>query len=400
MTAHGSPKLARGRLDPAAILRAMTLLRRAAALGLFVALGCAGAQRPDGLGAGIGPAADGVSPADEAGRVFVYVGMAGGEIALFHLDAASGTLARRGTVSVGRTPSSLARSVARESLIAVDGVTGQAVSFSIDPKSGALRAVGRAATGGATSSGATLDDTGKYVLVAHPAAGRVSVLAITPAGGLKAIDTFAAGAGARAVAVHPAEIVFVSNFRADSLSQYTFNTGTGMLTNRSGAIELSAGSGPTRLVCHPSGRWVYSLDEGTDSIAVYGFDGDLKALSPISLQIVSTLTDGVARGRSRPADLAVSPTGRFLYETNRGPDDVAAFAIEAAGTLKLVGHVPSGGRAPGALAVDPSGRVLIVANEGGKSLSVYSIDPTTGALGDRHAIALAASPLSVLAVRP
>jgi 6-phosphogluconolactonase len=185
------------------------------------------------------------------------------------------------------------------------------------------------------------------------------------------------------------------------VSQYTFNIGTGMLTSWSGpALALPPGSGPTRLVCHPSGRWVYLLDEGTDSIAVYGFDGDLKALSPISSQTVSTLPDGMAPGRSRPADLAVSPTGHFLYETNRGPDDVAAFAIEGAGTLKPVGHVPSGGRAPGALAVDPSGRALIVANEGGKSLSVYSIDPTTGALGDRHATALTASPLAVLAVRP
>ncbi|HEY4183504.1 MAG TPA: beta-propeller fold lactonase family protein [Polyangia bacterium] len=376
----------------------MTLVRRAAAVGLFLALGCAGAQRRDGLGSGTGPATD---AADGTGPVFVYVGMAGGEIALFYLDAVSGTLARRGTVSAGRAPSSLVRSVERESLIAVDGATGQAASFSIDPKTGGLRSLGRAATGGANPSGAALDDTGKYVIAAHPAAGRVSVLAVTQAGGLKAIGTFAAGAGAHAVAIHPAQIVFVANFRADSVSQYTFNTGTGMLVSWSGpAIALPPGSGPTRLVCHPSGRWVYLLEEGTDSVAVYGFDGDLKALSPISSQVISTLADGSAPSRSRPADLAVSPTGRFLFETNRGADDVATFAIEGAGTLKLIGHVPSGGRAPGALAVDPSGRALIVANEAGKSLSVYAIDPATGALGQRHSIALAASPLAVLAVRP
>lgn len=379
----------------------MTLARCAAALGLLAALGCAGTQRRDGLGAGTGTSTDGSSPADEAGRMFVYVGMAGGEVALFYLDVASGTLARRGTVSTGRAPSSLVRSVARESLVVIDGATGQAASFAIDPKSGTLRAVGRGATGGASPSGATLDDTGKYVLAAHPTAGRVSVLAITQAGGLKAISTFAAGAGAHAVAVHPAQIAFVANARADSVSQYTFNTGTGMLTTWSGpAFALPPGAHPTRLVCHPGGRWVYLLEEGTDSIAVYGFDGDLKALSPISSQTVSTVPEGFAAGRSRPADLALSPNGRFLYQTNRGPDDVAAFAIEADGTLKLVGHVPTGGRAPGALAVDPSGHVLLVANESGNSLSVYSIDPATGALGGRHAVALAAAPLSVLAVRP
>jgi len=382
----------------------MILAKRAWALGLFVVLGCAGAPgRRDAASAGA--AAD----ADAAGRVFVYVGMAGGELVLFHLDPSTGILARRGTVSGGRAPSSLARSVERESLIAVDGNTGQAAAFSMDSKSGALKSVARIATGGAHPSGATLDDTGKYVLSAHPAAGRVSVLAITQSGGLNAIGTFAAGAGAHTVVVHPSQIVFVSNSRAGTVSQYTFNTGTGMLTPKPGpALALPSGAAPTRMVCHPSGRWVYLLDEGTGSVAVYGFDGDLKALSPISSQVISTLIEGAARGRSRPADrpanrpvdLAVSPTGRFLYVTNRGPDDVAAFAIDGAGVLKLVGHTPGGGRAPGALSVDPTGKFLIVANEGGKSLSVSSIDSTTGALGSGHVVMLPAPPISVLAVKP
>ena len=380
----------------------MTLLRRvSAALGLLATVGCAGAAGRRGESLVGSEAANGSAAADAAESLFVYVGLAGGEIATFHLDPATRTLGRRGTVSVGRAPSSLARSVERASLIAVDGTTGQATSFSIDAKSGALRLVGRAGTGGPHPAGATLDDTGKYVLAAHPGAGRVSVLAITQVGGLNPIDTFAAGPGANAVAVHPAGVVFVPNFRASTVSQYGFNTGTGMLTPKSEArLELPVGAGPIRLVRHPSGRWVYLLCEGTDSVAVFGYDADLKALSPMSSQIVSTLPDGLAPGRSRPADLAVTPNGRFLYATNRGPDDVVAFAIDAAGTLAVRGHEPSGGRAPGALAVDPSGRVLIVANEGGKSLGVWSIDPATGALGGRHVVALGAAPLSVLAVKP
>jgi 6-phosphogluconolactonase len=380
----------------------MTLVRRVSAVGLFLALGCAApAGRRDTPTAGA-TATNAGAAADASGRAFVYVGLAGGELALFHLDPGTGTLARRGTVSAGRAPSSLLRSVEREALVAVDETTGQAASFSINAKSGALTPVGRAATGGAQPQGATLDDTGKYLIAALPRAGRVAVLAITSNGGLAAIDTFTAGVGAHAVGIHPSlQVVFVSNFRAGTVSQYTFNVGTGMLTPKPGPpLALPTGSGPTRLVSHPSGRWVYLLDEGTDSIAVHAFDEDVKSLSPISLQIVSTLPAGGARGKSRPSDLAVSPTGRFLYATNRGPDDVAAFAIEPGGTLKPVGREPSGGRAPGALAVDPSGRILIVANEGGKSLSVFHIDATTGALGGRRTVSLDSAPLSVLAVRP
>ena len=380
----------------------MTPLRQAAALGFLAALGCVGGPGSrEALNPDDAARSDGGAAAQAVAGAFVYVGMAGGEIALFHLDAATAVLGRRGGAAAGRAPSSLVRSSERGTLVAVDGTTGQATSFSIDEKSGALRPLGRAATGGGAAAGATLDDSGRYVLAAHPAAGRVSVLAITQAGGLKAIDTFPAGGGARAVAVHPAQVAFVSNFRAGSVSQYAFNLGTGMLTARPDAVlELPAGSGPAQLACHPNGRWVYLLDQKLDSVAVFRFDQDLKALSPISSQVVSTRLEGAARGRSHPADLAVSPSGRFVYVTNRAPNEVAAFAIDAAGTLGLVGRAPGAGGAFGALAVDPSGRVLIVANEGGKSLSVYSLDPTTGILGEAHVVALAAAPLSVVVVRP
>jgi len=380
----------------------MTLLRNVAVVGFLAAFGCAGGPGSrDALNAGDAARSDGGAAAQAVGGAFVYVGMTGGEIALFHLDAATGILGRRGGASAGRAPSSLVRSAERGTLVAIDGATGQATSFSIDEKSGAPRPVGRASTSAGAAFGATLDDSGRYVLAAHPASGRVSVLAITQAGALKAIDTFAAGGGARAVAVHPAQVAFVSNFRAGSVSQYAFNMGTGMLTARPGAVlELPAGSGPARIVCHPNGRWAFLLDQKLDSIAVFSYDQDLKALSPISSQVVSTRAEGSVRGRSRPADLAISPSGRFLYVTSRGPNDVAAFAIDAGGTLSLVGRVPGAGGAFGALAVDPSGRILIVANEGGKSLSVYPVDPTTGALGGARIVALAAAPLSVLAVRP
>ena len=337
-------------------------------------------------------------PAEPAGHTFVYVGLAGGAIATFHLDLATGGLGRRGTVDVGRAPSSLARSADRETLVAVDEATGQAIALAINPKTGALTPVSRLSTGGAQPAGAVADGTGKYLLAAHPGAGTVSVLAITPGGSLGTIGSFAAGAGANAVALHPAnQVAFVANLRASTVSQFTFNTGTGILTPKAGPpMALPAGSGPARFACHPSGRWVYILDETSDAISVHVFDEDLKALSPMSSQIVSTLPDGYARSKSRPADLALGRGGRFLYATNRGPDTVATFAVQADGTLAPGGQAPSGGHAPGPLAVDPSGAFLVVANQGSKTLVVFRLDPETGAPGAPRTVALPAAPLAVL----
>jgi 6-phosphogluconolactonase len=335
------------------------------------------------------------------GGTFLYVGLSGGEVAAFRLDTSAGTLSRRGALTVGRSPASLAYSSEREEVVAVDEATGQAIALTVDAKTGALTAGGRVAAGAGQPSGATADRTGKYVLAAHRGSGRVSVLALKPGGGLEVIDTFAAGAGAAAVALHPAnQVAFVSNFRAGTVSQFSFNTGTGMLTPKAGPpLTLPPGAGPTRFACHPSGRWVYLLNETSDAVSVHVFDEDLKALSALSEQIIPALPEGAARGKSRPGDLVMRPDGRFLYVTNRGHDSIAVFAIEAGGTLKLVGHEPSGGHLTGAVAVDPSGAILVVANEASKTLSVFHIDATAGTLGGRHTVALPSAPISVLSAR-
>ena len=376
--------------------------RGAALLVLSLVSACATAGgRRTGTATGVPASApvEGGAAAVEAaqGHTFVYVGLGGGAVATFHLDLATGALARRGSVDVGRAPASLAHSAEREALLAVDETTGQAVSLAINAKTGALTPSSRLSAG-AQPAGATVDGTGKYLLAAHPGGGNVTVLAITPDRGLGTIGTFAAGAGASAVALHPAnQVAFVANLRASTVSQYTFNTGTGILTPKAGPpLTLPTGSGPARFACHPNGRWVYILDETSDAISVHVFDEDVKALSPISSQIVSTLPEGYPRAKSRPVDLALGRGGRFLYATNRGHDSVATFAVQGDGTLKSVGHEPSGGHAPGALAVDPSGAYLVVANQGSKTLAVFHLDPTTGAPGAPRTVTLGGPPLSLL----
>jgi 6-phosphogluconolactonase len=381
----------------------MPMLRHGGlALVLLPLAACASSARARPAGASAPSAAAegttaGEPAAPESGaRTFVYVGLAGGEVAAFRLDLATGALGRHGGVDVGRGPAALARSAEREALLAVDE-TGQAVALAVNAKTGALSPSARLAVGPQPAGGA-VDGTGKYLLTAHPGGGSVSVLAITPGGGLGTIGTFPAGAGATAVALHPAnQVAFVANQRAGTVSQFTFNTGTGILTPKAGPpLVLPAGSGPARLVCHPSGRWVYILDETSDAISVHVFDEDVKALSPISSQIVSTLPEGASRGKSRPVDLALGRGGRFLYATNRGPDTIATFAVRPDGTLEARGHVASGGRGAGALAVDPSGTFLIVANQASKALEVFRLDPTTGAPSAARTVALGAPPLAVL----
>lgn len=367
-------------------------------LAVLLAVGCAraGGVRPEAVGT-TAPAAGGTDA-----PLFVYVAAGGGEIVLLHLRPDIGRLARRSRLMVGRSASSLAYSTERQVLVLTDEAAGAAISLAVNAKTGVLTRVGRAATGGGQPSGATVDGTGKYLMVANRGSGTAAVLSILPQGALDPVDTFKAGAGASAVGVHPSNgLVFVANLRGSSVSQYSFNVGTGMLTPKPGPpVALPADSGPSRFACHPGGRWVYILNESNDTISAHAVGNDTQALSPLASAVVSTLPSGFPGRKSRPSDLQLGRGGRFLYATNRGHDSVVTFAVDLSGELTLVGHQPSGGRAASALAIDPSGKYLLVANHDSKNLVLFRLDPTSGTPSAVQTVDVDAPPLAVCAVQP
>jgi 6-phosphogluconolactonase len=82
-----------------------------------------------------------------------------------------------------------------------------------------------------------------------------------------------------------------------------------------------------------------------------------------------------------PSFLAVHPTGRFLYSVNEVEEGQAsAFVIEATARLRLLNQSSSEGAGPCYLSLDRTGRHLFVANYGGGSVTVIPVGPD-GALG-------------------
>lgn len=113
------------------------------------------------------------------------------------------------------------------------------------------------------------------------------------------------------------------------------------------------GSGPRRIAFHPERPILYLLSELTSTLTVLDRrdDGML-----VARQCVSTLP---APGDSLGGAILID--GGCLHVTNRGHDSVATFAIEPDGTVRLIGHRPSGGASPRFLAID--GDRLLVAHE-------------------------------------
>lgn len=333
-----------------------------------------------------GGKAAGLAPA------YVYAGGPGGEIAVFKLDRISGKLAQHGSVPAGRAGALVADGHGRYLYVASDG---EVAAFAIRPKNGSLQSLGRAPAKGAGTNALAIHRNGKYVLASNERSGNVVVFNVRTDGGLGPAEAYGGGNSPQAVALNPAlDFAFVLN--PATITQFVFNTGTGILTpSREAPVALPARSNPHRLAFHPSGKFAYLIQEGTGSIAGYAFEPTSGTLSVLAFQTISMLPGGKP-GKLRGGDLRVAPSGKFLYAVDRGQDTVAVFKVDAeTGGLALVKHEEAGGRQPRALAITEGkmNPILLVAHE--RTLSSFNIDPATGGLTAADSAPLRSAPAAL-----
>ena len=107
-------------------------------------------------------------------------------------------------------------------------------------------------------------------------------------------------------------------------------------------------------------------------------------------QTVSALAPGY-HGTAHSAEIAIGQAGRFIYASNRGPNDIAVFARNRDnGSLTLIANQSYRGENARQFVLSPDGAWLISANQDSNDLTVFRIDPTTGKLsptGHRAGIA-------------
>jgi 6-phosphogluconolactonase len=95
------------------------------------------------------------------------------------------------------------------------------------------------------------------------------------------------------------------------------------------------------------------------------------------MQTVSALPTGFS-GKNDCADLHLSPSGKFLYGSNRGHNSIVVFAIDAStGKLEYLEHASTQGKTPRNFTLDPTGRFLLVANQESDTVVTLRIDPVT-----------------------
>ncbi|MDV9193430.1 lactonase family protein, partial [Streptomyces sp. SR27] len=161
----------------------------------------------------------------------------------------------------------------------------------------------------------------------------------------------------------------------DSVRICALDAGTGALTLH-GETALRPGTGPRHLVFHPAGTYAYVLNELEPTLTVCRWDAEAGVLEPLGDTPV--VPEG-ATGPSHPSEVVVAPDGRFLWAAVRGDDTLAVLALDGDGAAaSLLASVSCGGTWPRDLTLDPAGRRLYVANERSGDVTWFTLDPETG----------------------
>jgi len=338
-------------------------------------------------------------------------------IYVYRMDPATGRLEYVSKATGISNPSFVAIDPGHRCLYAVNEVadyahkaSGAVSAFSISAETGELQFLNQQASHGTSPCHLAVEPEGRFVLVANYSSGSVCVLPIHGDGHLgEATDVVQhhgssvdpnrqEGPHAHSANLDPlGRYVLVADLGIDRIMVYRLDRATGKLEpNTQPWASLKPGAGPRHLAFHPNGRYVYVITELSSTMTAFAYDagrGELK-----ELQSISALPPDF-QGTSYCADVHVSPSGKFVYGSNRGHDSIAIFAVdEATGRLSCVGHEPTLGKTPRNFAIDPSGSFLLAANQDTDTIVTFRIDQGTGKLTPTGDVANVPMPVCVLLV--
>jgi 6-phosphogluconolactonase (cycloisomerase 2 family) len=346
------------------------------------------------------------APAGTSGPTFVYVGayttaqIAGNHLnpnglSVFRFDPATGALSLVQEVR-SANPSWAVLDPSRRFLYVINEVadyegkkSGSAEAWAIDPKTGRIHLLNHQSLNSPIPSQLAIDPAGRHLVVSSFIGGEYIVLPIGADGRLGPVSgrvesAYIAPGSSPQAESRPHSVVFdpsgrfiaTANIATDKIQTYRL---TGGSLERVSEASLPPGTGPRHIAFDLSGKHLYVISQPAATVTVFAFDPAQGQIGKV-LQTISTVPDDYKGSRSG-AEIAVHPSGNFLYASTRETNIVVGYRIDpSTGLLSVVGFVTEGISTPRSFAFDPSGKWLYVENQTGDTIVQFEIDPNTGQL--------------------
>jgi 6-phosphogluconolactonase len=317
----------------------------------------------------------------------------------YNFDTVTGKLTTLGVAAESVDPSFLAVHPNGKYLYAVNEVgsykgenSGGVSAYAIDRKTGKLTLLNQVSSRGMDPCHISLDKSGNYVLVANYTSGTITVFPVKSDGQLGEYTGFEQYSGtgpdktrqegphAHWIETSPDNRFLLSaDLGSDRIRVSKFHLPDGAFSpNQPAHVALKPGAGPRHAVFSPGGKFFYVTSELNSTVTAYSYEAEGGKLDEI--QVISTLPKDYV-GSNDTAEIAIHPTGKFLYVSNRGRDSIAVFAVDAIkGTLTPRADIATNGKTPRHFAIDPSGTFLLAENQDSNTIVVFRIHLTTGSL--------------------
>jgi 6-phosphogluconolactonase len=360
--------------------------------------------------------------ADTSGPMFVYVGSytknppGGGSnnpvgLSVFGFDPATGALSPVQQVQ-SANPSFVALDPSRRFLYVINEIddyegqkSGSAEAYAIDPNNGMIKLLNRQSLNSPIPAHLAVDPTGHHLAVANYIGGDFVVLPIEVDGRLGPVsgevkDTGSGPNEKRQEAPHPHSVVFdpagrfvaAADLGIDKVQVFRLIDG-GLA--RVSEAPVAPGAGPRHIAFDLGGKRFYVVNELNATVTAFAYDAATGQIGK-ELQTVSTEPAGY-NGPHSTAEIAVHPSGRFLYASNRGHNSIVGYRIDpSAGSLSLIGFTTQGVNFPRNFAIDPSGRWLYVANQKSDTIVQFEINPETGELNPTGQATPSITPVTIV----
>jgi len=360
--------------------------------------------------------------AGSSNTTFVYVGSytkdppGGGSnnpvgLSVFKFDPTTGALSPVQQVK-SANPSFVALDPARRFLYVINEINdyqgqklGSVEAYAIDPATGMLTLLNRQSVGGPIPAHLAVDPSGRHLVVGNYIGGNFVALPIEADGRLGPVSGEIKDSGTgpnkqRQEAPHPHSVVFdpagryiaAADLGIDKVLTFRLNDG-GLAPV--GEAPAAPGAGPRHLVFSLNGRLLYVVNELNATVTAYPYDPANGQIGK-ELQTISTEPAGYA-GPHSTAEIAVHPSGKFLYASNRGYNSIIGYRIDpATGLLSVIGHATQGVNFPRNFVIDPSGKWLYVANQKGDTIVQFEIIPETGELKPTGQVTPSVTPVAMV----
>lgn len=345
---------------------------------------------------------------------FAYVGCftsaerkaRGKGIAVFRIDPADGKWTQVEAYDAIPNPSYICLDRTERFLYSAHGDSSEIGAYARDAQTGKLKLLNKQNTDGDNSSTVEVDASGRWVLLSTGPG--VALFPVKADGSLGPYTDLVIPEGEPGPlrdeqhGPHPHQATFdrtgkfvvVPDKGLDQVLVFRFDAAHGKLEPCDPPfVKARYGAIPRHIAFHPSRPYAYVVNENDSTVYAYHWDTDRGELKPF--QRVPTLPDDYVED-NMAAEIAILPSGKFLYASNRGHESIVIYSVDqATGRIEPIGWEPTQGKKPRFFGLDPDASLLYAANQDSHTIVEFRIDPGTGKLAATGQVIQTGSPTCI-----